>query len=50
MAEKLSPDSGQAAVGARPAPPSAAVLWGAWAGIAYVLAWLIGAVPGPVRA
>jgi len=47
MAEKMSPDSGLAAAGGRPAAPSAAVRWGAWAGIAYVLAWLIGLFLAP---
>jgi len=47
MAEKMSPDSGLAAAGARPAPPPSTVRWGAWAGIAYVLAWLIGLFLAP---
>jgi hypothetical protein len=46
MAEKMSPDSGLTATSARPAT-SAAVRWGAWAGIAYVLAWLIGLFLAP---
>jgi hypothetical protein len=47
VAEKMSRDSRLAAAGARPAAPSAAVRWGAWAGIAYVLAWLVGLFLAP---
>ena len=46
MAEKRSPNSGLAAADARPVA-STAVRWGAWAGIAYVLAWLIGLFLAP---
>ena len=46
MAGRMSPDSGLAATGTRQAP-SAAVRWGAWAGIVYVLAWLIGLFLAP---
>ena len=46
MAGRMSPDSGLAATGTRPAP-SAAVRWGAWAGIVYVLAWLTGLFLAP---
>jgi hypothetical protein len=38
MATEVGP--GSATTNTRPAAP-AAVRWGAWAGIAYVLAWLI---------
>ena len=42
----MSPVSGVAAAGTRPAS-SAVVRWGAWAGIVYVLAWLIGLFLAP---
>jgi len=47
MTGNASPDSGLAATGSGPAASSAAVRWGAWAGIAYVLAWLIGLFLAP---
>jgi hypothetical protein len=47
MAGKMSPDHGLAAASTRPAPSSAVVRWGAWAGILYVLAWLIGLFLAP---
>ena len=40
MATEVGP--GSATTHTRPAASSAVVRWGAWAGIAYVLAWLIG--------
>jgi len=45
MAGKMSPDSGLAET--RPAASSAVVRWGAWAGIIYVLTWLIGLFLAP---
>ena len=44
MATEVGP--GSATTDTRPAAP-AAVRWGAWAGIAYVLAWLIGLFLAP---
>ena len=44
MATEADPRSATTAT--RPAAP-AAVRWGAWAGIIYVLAWLIGLFPAP---
>ena len=47
MAGKISPNPGSAAAGTRPEASSAALRWGAWAGIVYVLAWLIGLFLAP---
>lgn len=44
MATEVGP--GSATTATRPAAP-AAVSWGAWAGIVYVLAWLIGLFLAP---
>ncbi len=45
MATKARP--GSATTSTRPMASSAVVRWGAWAGIAYVLAWLIGLFLAP---
>jgi hypothetical protein len=45
MATEAGP--GSATAGTRPAAAPAAVRWGAWAGIVYVLAWLIGLFLAP---
>jgi len=45
VAEKIGTDSGL--VAAHPVASSAVVRWGAWAGIVYVLAWLIGLFLAP---
>lgn len=47
MSGKMSPDHGLAATSTPPAPSPAVVRWGAWAGIIYVLAWLIGLFLAP---